>query len=98
MKAVVILVPEGAVLQGIADPRYLFTAVNQFLTNAGKPPLFDVKLVGLSKEVKLNAGTFTIHADLLLDEVKKADLVIIPPLSGDLKAAIERNTDFIPWI
>jgi len=98
MKTVAILVPESAVLQGIADPRYLFTAVNQFLANAGKPPLFDVKLVGLTREVKLNAGTFSIHADLLLDEMKKADLVIVPPLSGDLKAAIARNKAFIPWI
>jgi transcriptional regulator GlxA family with amidase domain len=98
MKTVVILVPESAVLQGIADPRYLFTAVNQFLANTGKPPLFDVKLAGLTNEVKLNAGTFSIHTDLLLGEVKKADLVIVPPLSGDLKAAVERNKDFIPWI
>lgn len=98
MKTVVILVPETAVLQGIADPRYLFTAVNQFLSNASKPPLFDVKLVGLTKEVKLNAGAFSIHTDLLLHEVKKADLVIVPPLSGDLKTAIRINQDFIPWI
>jgi transcriptional regulator GlxA family with amidase domain len=98
MKTVAILVPENAVLQGIADPRYLFTAVNQFLVNAGKPPLFDVKLVGLGKEVKLNAGTFSIHTDLLLNDLKKADLVIVPPLSGDLKAAIQLNKDFIPWI
>lgn len=98
MKTVAILVPETAVLQGIADPRYLFTAVNQFLGNAGKPPLFDVKLVGLSKEVKLNAGAFSIHTDLLLHELKKADLVIVPPLSGDLNAAIKLNKEFIPWI
>ncbi|HVS92538.1 MAG TPA: helix-turn-helix domain-containing protein [Mucilaginibacter sp.] len=98
MKTVVILVPETAVLQGIADPRYLFTAVNQFLTNAGSAPLFDVKLAGLTREVKLNAGTFSIHTDALLNEVKKADLVIVPPLSGDLRWAIERNKDFLPWI
>ncbi|HEX3386307.1 MAG TPA: DJ-1/PfpI family protein, partial [Mucilaginibacter sp.] len=98
MKTVAILVPESAVLQGIADPRYLFTAVNQFLINAGKPALFDVKLVGLTREVKLNAGTFSIHTDLLLDDMKKADLVVIPPLSGDLRTAVERNKDFIPWI
>ena len=98
MKTVAILVPETAVLQGIADPRYLFTAINQFLGNAGKPPLFDVKLVGLSKEVKLNAGAFSIHTDLLLHELKKADLVIVPPLSGDLNAAIKLNKEFIPWI
>lgn len=98
MKTVAILVPETAVLQGIADPRYLFTAVNQFLNNAGKPPLFNVQLVGLTKEVKLNAGAFSIHTDLLLHELKKADLVIVPPLSGDLNAAIKLNKEFIPWI
>src|SRR5579859_3447153 len=98
MKTVSILVPESAVLQGIADPRYMFTAVNNFLRNAGKPPLFNVQLVGASKEVKLNDGAFTIRPDLLLDEVKKSDLVIVPPLSGDLNAAIKLNEELIPWI
>jgi transcriptional regulator GlxA family with amidase domain len=98
MKTVSILVPESAVLQGVADPRYMFTAVNQFLTNAGKPPLFNVQLVGLSREVKFNAGAFSIHTDLLLDEAKKTDLVIVPPLSGDMATAIKLNKEFIPWI
>src|SRR5260370_13061013 len=98
MKTVSILVPESAVLQGVADPRYMFTAVNQFLTNAGKPPLFNVQLVGLSREVKFNAGAFSIHTDFLLDEVKKTDLVIVPPLSRDMATAIKLNKEFIPLI
>ena len=98
MKTVSILVPESAVLQGIADPRYMFTAVNMFLQNAGKHPLFHVQLVGMTKEVKLNGGTFSINADVLYNDVKKTDLIIIPPLSGDLNAAIKLNKDFIPWI
>jgi transcriptional regulator GlxA family with amidase domain len=98
MKTVSILVPESAVLQGIADPRYMFTAVNEFLKNAGKPPLFHVQLVGQTREVKLNGGTFSIHTDVLLDEVKKSDLVIVPPLSGDMQAAIKLNAGLIPWI
>lgn len=98
MKTVSILVPESSVLQGIADPRYIFTAVNQFLENSGKSPLFKVQLVGRTHEVKLNGGAFSIHADLLLDEVKKSDLVIVPPLFGDLNAAIRLNKDLLPWI
>jgi hypothetical protein len=58
MKTVSILVPEAVVLQGIADPRYLFTAVNDFLKNAGKSPLFNVQLVGLAREVKVNGALF----------------------------------------
>ncbi|MDB5135098.1 MAG: helix-turn-helix protein [Mucilaginibacter sp.] len=98
MKTVSILIPEGAVLPSIADPRYMFTAVNEFLNAAGKPGLFKVQLVGLSKEVKFNSGLFSIHTDLLLDEVKKTDLIIIPALSGDLKNSLHINREFIPWI
>jgi transcriptional regulator GlxA family with amidase domain len=98
MKTVTILVPENAVLQAVADPRYMFSAINEFLKAAGKSPLFHVQLVGLTKEVRVNGGTFSIHTDLLLHEVKKTDLVIVPALSGDLKTAIKINSEFIPWI
>jgi transcriptional regulator GlxA family with amidase domain len=98
MKTVSILVPESAVLQAVADPRYMFTAVNEFLRAAGKPPLFNVQLVGLTKEVKFNGGIYSIQVDVLLDQVKKTDLVIVPALSGDLKTAIKLNGEFIPWI
>ncbi|PSL45374.1 AraC family transcriptional regulator with amidase-like domain [Chitinophaga niastensis] len=98
MKHVSILVPNEAVLASISDPRYMFTAVNEFLEAAGKPQMFDVQMVGLTKEVQLNKGAFTVHADVLLKDVKKTDLVFVPALSGDLKAALEVNKAFIPWI
>ena len=98
MKQVSILVPESAVIEAIADPRYLFTAVNQFLLASGKPALFDVKLVGLSKEIRLERSVYSVHTDMLLHEVKKTDLVIIPALSGDMKHSLELNKKLIPWI
>lgn len=98
MKKVSILVPESAVLAAIADPRYMFTAVNHFLATAGKPPLFEVQLVGLSKEIRLDNGVFTIHADKLVQEVHQTDLIFIPAITGDLKTALAANEAFIPWI
>ncbi len=98
MKHISILVPEGAVPAAIVDPRYIFSAVNMFLAEKGEDPAFDVRLVGLSKNVTLNDGVFAVHPDHLLKEVTRTDLVIIPALSGDMKAAIELNKDFIPWI
>lgn len=98
MKHVSILVPESAVLAAIGDPRYMFSAVNQFLTNAGKHPLFDVELVGLSREVRLNGGQFSVHTDKLLKDVKKTDLVFIPALSGDMRTALHANRGLLPWI
>lgn len=98
MKHVSILVPEEAVLAAITDPRYMFTAVNDFLQKAGKQPIFKVQLVGLSKEVLLNQGSFSVHVDELLKDVKKTDLIFVPALSGDLPAALKKNEAYIPWI
>lgn len=98
MKNISILVPESSVLQAICDPRYMFTAVNNFLMTAGKPALFDVKLVGENREVKLAEGHFSVHTDLLLEEVEHTDLIFIPALFGDLQAALEKNKNLVPWI
>ncbi len=98
MKHVSILVPNEAVLASIVDPRTMFTGVNDFLEASGKPALFKVQLVGLSNEVKLNKGLFTIHADVLLQDLEKTDLIIIPALSGDFKTTLKLNEDFNPWI
>ncbi len=98
MKRVSILVPENSVLQAIADPQYLFSAVNQFMITTGKKPLFDVQLVGVKKEVKLNDGLYTVNTTKLLKEVKKTDLVIIPALFGDMKIAIAKNQKLLTWI
>jgi len=98
MKHISILVPYEAVPAAIVDPRYMLTAVNQFLADMGKEPAFDVQLVGLSRNVPLSNGVFSVNTDKLCSEVGKTDLIIIPAVGGDMKAAIERNADLLPWI
>lgn len=98
MKHVSILIPETAVIEAIADPRYLFTAVNEFLQASGKLPLFKVELVGMTKEVKLNNSLFSVHADKLLHEVEHTDLIFVPAISGNVGYAMEANEELIPWI
>jgi transcriptional regulator GlxA family with amidase domain len=98
MKNVTILVPESSVMQAIADPQYLFSAANQFLAASDKPPLFNVELVGIKKEIILNDGIYSVRTDRVLKDVKKTDLVIIPALFGDMQTAISKNKMLIPWI
>lgn len=98
MKTVSILVAESSVMEAIADPRYILSTVNNFLQLSGKPPLFDIKLVSLSKEVRLYDGVFSVHADRLIKEVNKTDLIILPALYGDINTALEKNKAAIPWI
>ena len=98
MKTISILAAESAVMEAIADPRYLFTAANQFLQASGREPLFEVQLVGESREVNLLNGVFSVRADKLFHEVSKTNLIIIPALFGDMKTAVEQNRNAIPWI
>ena len=98
MKQVSILVPETAVVEAVADPHYMFRAVNMFLEASGKKPLFEVQLVALNKEVKLLNSAFSVYPDKLLKDVKKTDLVFIPAISGDVKKALQLNKQLIPWI
>ena len=93
-----ILLLNEAVSASIVDPRIIFTGVNDFLIAAGKPPAFKVQLVGLTKQVKLHNGVFTVHADVLIKDLKKTDLIIIPAIGGDIKTSLKKNKDFIPWI
>jgi transcriptional regulator GlxA family with amidase domain len=98
MKQVAILALHDAVSASVADPSILFNGVNDFLQSAGKPPAFKVQLVGLTKAVKLHKGVFTVHTDILLGDLKKADIVIIPALGGEMVTALKKNKAFIPWI
>ncbi|MBC7849872.1 MAG: helix-turn-helix domain-containing protein [Chitinophagaceae bacterium] len=98
MKHISILVPEDGILATIDNPRFIFTMVNEVLVAQGKDPFFEVNFVSFTRNVKLQKNSFTVHVDLLTDEIRKTDLIIMPALFGDIPAALEKNKPFIPWI
>jgi transcriptional regulator GlxA family with amidase domain len=98
MKHVSILVPRGALLGNVEGPRQLFQCVNEYLASMGNPPMLKVQLVGTTKEIELNNGLYTVCPDVLIKDVKKTDLIIVPALDGDMKTGVEMNQDYVPWI
>ena len=98
MKHIAILVPYEAVLASIVDAHTMFTRTNEFLLSVGRPALFKVSLVGPATEMRVPGSMFSVHTDVLLQNLKSTDLIIVPALSGDLKLAVQANQDFIPWI
>ncbi len=99
MKQISILVPKGAVaLSSIEGPFVLFTKANDFLESVGKDPLFNVQLVGLSKEAHEYDRFFKVTPDVMITEKHKADLIIIPAVNGERAVVIDQNKDFYPWI
>lgn len=91
-----VFVPEYGVIEAITPPFRSFNTANEFLTTFGKKPIFKVEYVGLSHYVPANNGEYTIKTDRLLKDVKKTDLLIIPPTYGDTTKGIEANAAAIP--
>ncbi|HEY3249596.1 MAG TPA: AraC family transcriptional regulator, partial [Ignavibacteria bacterium] len=93
-----ILTLKNAEVASIADCQYVFTMVNKFLEERDRESLFNVRLVGLTKEIKFNNGSFIIRPDKLLPEATENNLIIIPSLTGIMTAAVHLNKEYAYWI
>lgn len=99
MKHVSILIPRGHTsLVNIEGTHQIFTEVNNLRVARGNTPLFNIQLVGIARETSQPSGLFTIKPDVLIQDVKKTDLIIIPAIHGAVEKAVENNKVFIPWI
>jgi transcriptional regulator GlxA family with amidase domain len=99
MKHLSILVPEGDVsITNIEGTHQIFSHINDYLVRSGKEKLFRIQLVGLRKDSRIKNGLFSIHPEVLLDEVEKTDLIIIPALQSNIPTALQKNAEFIPWL
>ena len=99
MKHISILIPHGHTsVVNIEGTHQIMNEVNSIRKNMGEPQFFKVQLVGISKETSQRNGLFIINPDVLVKDVKKTDLIIIPAIHGDPKKMLEKNEEFIPWI
>lgn len=98
MVHVSILALKNAVLASIADARYVFTMVNEFMRQAGKEPVFEVQVVGMHKKTELEQGLFTMVPDELTDNIEQTNLIIIPSMTGNMISSTHLNKDYVLWI
>jgi transcriptional regulator GlxA family with amidase domain len=99
MKHISILVPKGAAALSCIEGAFTcFTKANDFMESMGRPRLFNVQLVGIDKEAQVYDRLFKVSPDVLISEVNKTDLIIIPAVNGDMNKVIAANTEFFPWI
>ncbi|QEC42984.1 GlxA family transcriptional regulator [Pseudobacter ginsenosidimutans] len=95
---VTVFAPEKGVIEAVTPPYRAFKAANDFLGALGKKPIFEVEYAGLTNLVSANDGEYTIKTDRLISDVNKTDLLIIPPVYGDIEDGIKINSDVIPYI
>lgn len=85
MMHVSLLLPENVNVAGFDNPRQGLMEANSFLKSQGKEEAFVIDIVGLNKVVETGNGNISIKSDKKISEVNKTDLIIIPPIQGDLK-------------
>lgn len=99
MKHVSILVPQGhASVVNIEGTHHMLNEVNSIRKKLGQQPLFKVQLVGISGEASQRNGMFVISPDVLIDDIKKTDLIIIPAVHNAPEDVMKKNAAFVPWI
>ena len=96
MKHVSILPLYDATLTSIDSTFQLFSRVNDFMKYQGKPPFYEVEIVGLEKSTQL--GMYSINGDKTIEQVNKTDVIVLPLLCGDFKNAIEENRKYNDWL
>ncbi len=92
-----VFVPQYGTIEGITPAFRTFHTANELLTTFGKKPIFNVEYVGLNKFVPANNGEYTIKTNRLLCHVIETDLLVIPPIFGNIDAGIKANADAIPY-
>jgi transcriptional regulator GlxA family with amidase domain len=99
MKHVSILVPNSpCILSSVIGAYKILMSANSALAHAGKKPAFKVQMVGLNHETSLYDGLFSVRPEILIQDVDKTDLVIIPAFNGDIPTCLQQNAEYIPWI
>jgi len=99
MKHVSILIPKGHFsLVNVEGTYQILGWVNECVERLGRKPIFELHLVGVSRSITQTIGLFTINPDLLIEEVKKTDLIVLPAIHGDHQKNLEMNQELAAWI
>ena len=101
MKHISVIVPVGnSIVDTIIAPYNLLRMANSHyrkVRNSDEAP-FKIDLVGLSMEPIYYQGLFSVQPTITIDQVKKTDLIIVSPISGNLTREIHNNKNFVQWI
>ena len=101
MKHLTVIVPNGkTVLDSIVATYMLLKRADHYWQQIGNDPKFNVELAGITKEVSLYSGLFSIHPRLSITEITKTDLIIIPAFQpvADFSEFIRMNEKITAWI
>ena len=103
MKHITIVVPDGQVNMGtiatIVGAMEIFTEANAYQKRNGKDSKYIIQTASVAKKVEFSKGIIIVKPELLVSEIKKTDLIIIPPSGIRANDQVEKgNRTIATWI
>lgn len=99
MKHLTILVPEGENnVSSIVGAYKIFSRANEHWRKTNRKSLFKIELAGISKQVEMHEGLFSVKPHTNISLITKTDLIIIPSLNHNYQTAVRENKRMIDWI
>ena len=100
MKHLSILIPAGmTIVDTIIGSYNLFKMANSYhRKNKLSDGLFEIDLVGLSREPQVYSGFFGVTPTRAIEDTDKTDLIIVPGLIGDMQEQMDINAAFVDWM
>ena len=103
MKHLSILVPDDqanmSTIACIIGSLQVFNEANNYLVKRGEKALFDITLVGATKNVFFTNNLLTLKHQFTIDEIDTTDLIIIPAsLIRSYDTATTNNKQLINWL
>ncbi|MCB0841350.1 MAG: DJ-1/PfpI family protein, partial [Bacteroidetes bacterium] len=99
MKHVSILIPKGQYsIVNIGGSFQIMNWANDVFFQQTRTRLFEIEFVGHAKPANDKDGFYTVTPPKTITDIEKTDLIIIPAVHGDLKEAININTEVIDWV
>ena len=97
MKQVIIVAPQGRTnMSSMAGSFEILTSANAYWRRLGNKPMIELCIAGFVKDIKLDAGFFSIHP-VDITTMNYADLIIVPSVYYD-DDLIKKNSALIDWM
>jgi transcriptional regulator GlxA family with amidase domain len=98
MRKVVLIIHEDVVQSSVSSVIDLLNAANQLADRLQKPQPFKIELASSRiKNVSIDQYTQFLSSTTL-EEIREADLIIVPPFNGNAEAVMKKHKEISEWI
>ena len=98
MKKIALILFDHVVPSSITGVLDILSGTNEFLTQTGREPAFDIMLASEREPSAASPLVTPLTRRVTLEEAREADLVMVPAFLGDATPALAANSGVVQWL